>query len=318
MTSPGDPTATFVGAESAGAAGAAAAGAAGAGTDATAKANAVAGAVVGADIGGAAASLWRDAWGDLYRRPIFWISMVIMLVMSVMAAFPGLFTGLGANDRCDVRIAKRAPASWNPFAGAGDHPFGTDVHGCDYWAQVVHGTRAPIIIGFSVTALSLLIAVVLGSLSGYYGGPLDALISRIPDIFFGLPLLLGALAVLTAFPQHGVGAVVLALGLFWWTAMTRLMRGQVIAVRDADYVQAARMLGAGDVRIMVRHILPNAIAPVFVYAMLNVGVVIGYEATLDYLGVGLQYPTVSWGLQLSQAQEIFTDYPYLLIYPGVF
>jgi oligopeptide transport system permease protein len=279
-------------------------------------------AVVGGNIGGgagAAASLWRDAWGDLWRRPIFWIAMVLMLVMSAMAAVPGLFTGLGANDRCDVQFAKRPPASWNPFSGADSgHPFGTDVHGCDYWAQLVHGTRAPVVIGFSVTAISLLIALTLGSLSGHYGGWLDALISRITDIFFGLPLLLGALVVLTAFPAHGVGAVVLALGLFWWTSMTRLMRGQVIAVRDADYVQAARMLGAGDVRIMVRHILPNAIAPVFVFAMLNVGVVIGSESTLDFLGVGLQYPSVSWGLQLREAQDIFVDYPYLLAYPAIF
>jgi oligopeptide transport system permease protein len=289
----------------------------GGGADAGAGAPPTATAAVGADLGGAAASLWRDAWGDLRRRSIFWISMVIMLVMSVMAAFPGLFTHRGANDRCDVQFAKRPPASWNPFSG-GAHPFGTDVHGCDYWAQVVHGTRAPIIIGFSVTALSLLIAMILGSLSGHYGGWLDALISRVTDVFFGLPLLLGALVVLTAFPAHGVGAVVLALGLFWWTTMTRLMRGQVIAVRDADYVQAARMLGAGDVRIMVRHILPNAIAPVFVFAMLNVGVVIGSESTLDFLGVGLQYPTVSWGLQLREAQDIFVDRPYLLAYPAIF
>lgn len=285
---------------------------------------AVVGGTIGGGIGGdagagagAAASLWRDAWGDLWRRPIFWISMVIMLVMSVMAAFPGLFTSLGPNDRCDVRLAKRAPASWNPFAG-GDHPFGTDVHGCDYWAQVIHGTRAPIVIGFSVTAISLLIAITLGSLAGHYGGWPDALISRVTDVFFGLPLLLGALVVLTAFPTHGLGAVVLALGLFWWTNMTRLMRGQVIAVRNADYVQAARMLGAGDVRIMLRHILPNAIAPVFVFAMLNVGVVIGSESTLDFLGVGLQYPTVSWGLQLREAQDIFVDRPYLLAYPAIF
>ncbi|HEY7483832.1 MAG TPA: ABC transporter permease [Streptosporangiaceae bacterium] len=272
-------------------------------------------ATAAADVG-APASLWRDAWGDLYRRPIFWISMVIMLVMSAMAAFPSLFTSLGANEHCDVRFAKQPPTSWNPFA-AGDHPFGTDVHGCDYYAQVVHGTRAPIVIGFSVTLLSLAIAVTLGSLSGFYGRWPDALISRITDVFFGLPLLLGALVVLTAFPAHGIGGVVLALGLFWWTTMTRLMRGQVIAVRNADYVQAARMLGAGDVRIMARHILPNAIAPIFVFAMLNVGVVIGSESTLDFLGVGLQYPSVSWGLQLREAQDVFVDYPYLLAYPAV-
>ena len=271
----------------------------------------------GAVISGASASLWSDAWRELYRRVTFWVAVVILAFMGLLAAAPSLFTSLGPNGHCDVRQAKLAPKSWNPFAG-GDHPFGTDSHGCDYWSQIVHGARAPIVVGFAVTAIALTLAIVLGSMSGYYGRLLDALLSRVTDIFFGLPLVLGALVILTAFPSHGVFTESLVLGVLWWPTMTRLMRGQVLSVRDADYVQAARMLGARDVRIMVRHILPNAIAPVFVYAMLNVGVVIGYEATLDYLGVGLQYPTVSWGLQLSQAQEIFTDYPYLLVYPAVF
>jgi oligopeptide transport system permease protein len=281
-------------------------------TDVRVKADASA--VAGGDI---QASLWSDAWRELRRRVGFWISAVILAVMALMAAFPWLFTGSGPNDDCDLRMAKHGPTSWNPFA-AGDHPFGFDVHGCDYWSQVVNGARAPIVIGFAVTGMSLVIAVTLGSLAGYYGGWLDTLLSRITDIFFGLPLVLGALVVLTVFPSHAVWAVALALGLLWWTTMTRLMRGQAISVRSADYVQAARMLGAGDRRIMFRHILPNAVAPVFVYATLNVGVVIGSEATLDFLGVGLQYPTVSWGRQLSEAQEIFTDFPYLLVYPALF
>lgn len=279
-------------------------------------ATAAATATAGGDLG-AAASLWSDAWHELRRRVIFWISAVIMVVMVAMAAFPWLFTSNGPNAHCQLKYAKHKPSSWNPFA-AGGHPFGYDLHGCDYWSQVVNGARAPIIIGFSVTALALVIALLLGSVSGYYGGWLDALLSRATDIVFGIPLVLGALVMLTSFPSHAVWAVALVLGAFWWTTMTRIMRGQVLSVRNADYVQAARMLGAGDVRILFRHILPNAIAPVFVYAMLNVGVVIGSEATLDFLGVGLQYPTVSWGRQLSEAQEMFLDYPYLLIYPGLF
>jgi ABC-type dipeptide/oligopeptide/nickel transport system permease subunit len=271
----------------------------------------------GSAVSGESASLWSDAWRELYRRVTFWVAAVLLVFMGLIAVVPSLFTGLGSNDGCDVRQAKLRPRSWNPFAG-GPHPLGTDTHGCDYWAQIVHGTRAPIVVGFLVTGIAISLAIVLGSLSGYYGRLLDALISRVTDIFFGLPLLLGAVVILTAFPSHGMFSESFVLGLLWWPTMTRLMRGQVLAVRDADYVQAARMLGADDLRIMARHILPNAVAPVFVYAMLNVGVVIGYEATLDYLGVGLQYPTVSWGLQLSQAADIFTDYPYLLIYPALF
>lgn len=277
----------------------------------------VSGATAAAQTGGeiAAASLWGDAWRELRRRVIFWLSMVILAVMAVMAAAPSLFTD--ASSRCDVRLARHRPASWNLFA-AGPHPFGFDTHGCDYWRQIVYGARAPIVIGIVVTLAAFAVAIVLGSVSAYYGGWVDVLLSRVTDIFFGLPFILGALVVLTAFPDHGIGAMMLVLILLGWMTMTRVMRGQVLSVRNADYVRAARMLGAGDIRIMLRHILPNAIAPVIILAMLNVGMVITLEATLDFLGVGLQYPTVSWGLQLNEAQDYFTDYPFLLVYPAIF
>ncbi len=272
----------------------------------------------GAVVDGASASLWSDAWRELCRRVTFWVAVVILAFMGLLAALPVAVHQPAARTAAATYGRPSCARTRGTRSRAAAIPFGTDTHGCDYWAQIVHGTRAPIVVGFLVTGIAIALAIVLGSLSGYYGRLLDAFLSRVTDIFFGLPLLLGAMVILTAFPSHGVFAESFVLGLLWWPTMTRLMRGQVLSVRDADYVQAARMLGARDLRIMVRHILPNAVAPVFVYAMLNVGVVIGYEATLDYLGVGLQYPTVSWGLQLSQAQEIFTDYPYLLIYPAVF
>jgi ABC-type dipeptide/oligopeptide/nickel transport system permease subunit len=264
----------------------------------------------GGVIGGRSASLWSDAWRDLRRRWVFWGSVAILLLVTVMAAAPGLFTSIGKNEGCDPNLSKLRPG--------GGHPFGVDVSGCDYYAHVVHGARPTLLIGVAVTLFALVIAVVFGLLAGYYGGPLDALIARITDVFFGLPFVLGATVILVAFPNHGVGAMTLVLVLLGWTTMIRIMRAQVIAVKDADYVQAARLLGASDLRIMRRHILPNAIAPVLVVAMLNVGNVIAGEATLDFLGVGLQYPEVSWGLQLNVAQSFFVDHPHLLIFPAAF
>ena len=137
-------------------------------------------------------------------------------------------------------------------------------------------------------------------------------------MFFGLPFVLARTVILVAFPAHGVVRDDAGAGAARLDDDDPLMRGQVIAVRDADYVQAARLLGASDRRIMARHVLPNAIAPVFVVATLNVGNVIVGEATLDFLGVGLQYPQVSWGLQLGQAKDAFIDHPHLLIFPAVF
>ncbi|SFQ18178.1 MULTISPECIES: ABC transporter permease [Actinomadura] len=279
--------------------------AAGAGAPGT---GAAAVAVAGGEIG--RASLWDDAWRDLRRRWIFWGSMVILAVVAAMAALPRLFTATEANKGCDPNMAKLGPS--------GDHWFGTDLAGCDYYAHVVHGARPTLLIGVAVTLFALLIALVFGLLAGYYGGAVDALIARLTDVFFGLPFVLGGTVILVAFPGHGVGAMTLVLVLLGWTTMIRIMRGQVISVRDADYVQAARLLGASDRRIMTRHILPNAIAPVIVIATLNVGHVIVGEATLDFLGVGLQYPEVSWGLQLNQAKDSFIDHPHLLIFPAAF
>lgn len=259
---------------------------------------------------GRSASLWHDAWRELRGRWIFWISTVILLLVTVLAVAPGLFTGLGKNEKCDPNLSKLSPG--------GGHLFGTDAAGCDYYAHVVHGARPTLLIGVAVTVFALLIAVLFGMLAGYYGGLLDTVIARLTDVFFGLPFVLGATVILVAFPDHGIGAMTMVLVLLGWTTMIRIMRAQVIAVRDADYVLAARLLGASDARIMIRHVLPNAIAPVIVVAMLNVGNVISGEATLDFLGVGLQYPEVSWGLQLNVAQSFFVDHPHLLIFPAAF
>jgi ABC-type dipeptide/oligopeptide/nickel transport system permease subunit len=256
------------------------------------------------------ASLWGDAWHDLRRRWVFWISATFLALVALMAAVPRLFTSRGVNEGCDPNLAKAGPS--------GAHWFGTDLAGCDYYAHVVHGARPTLLIGVAVTLFAFAIALVFGMVAGYYGGLLDALIARITDVFFGLPFVLGATVILVAFPGHGIGAMTLVLVLLGWTTMIRIMRAQVIAVRDADYVQAARLLGASDRRIMARHILPNAIAPVIVVATLNVGNVIAGEATLDFLGVGLQYPKVSWGLQLNMAQDAFVDHPHLLVFPAVF
>ncbi|XVQ08029.1 ABC transporter permease [Spirillospora sp. CA-255316] len=274
---------------------------------AVALAVAEAGGAVG---GGRPASLWHDAWRDLRRRWVFWWAAAVLLLVGTMAAVPGLFTDRGRNENCDPNLARLSPG--------GGHPFGTDLAGCDYFAHVVHGARPTLLIGVAVTLFALLIAMVFGMLAGYYGGLLDTVVARITDVFFGLPFVLGATVILVAFPGHGVGAMTLVLVLLGWTTMIRIMRAQVIAVRDADYVQAARLLGASDRRIMLRHILPNALAPVIVVATLNVGNVISGEATLDFLGVGLQYPQVSWGLQLNLAQSYFVDHPHLLIFPAVF
>ncbi|WP_078653673.1 ABC transporter permease [Streptomyces novaecaesareae] len=229
-----------------------------------------------------ARSLWGDAWRDLRRRPIFLISAVLILLLVVMAIFPWAFTDADPRKADLVNDYLKRP-DWGDVFGVGW--FGYDAQGRSIYARVVYGARASITVGIFVTAAVTVIGGLTGMVAGYFGGAVDAVISRITDIFFGIPLLLGALVLLNAFSTRTVWSVVIALGVLGWTQIARVMRGAVLTVKQADYVVAGRALGAGTGRLMFRHILPNAIAPVIVVATIALGGYIATEATLSFLGI---------------------------------
>lgn len=255
------------------------------------------------------ASLWGDAWEQLRRNPFFVIPAVIIILLTVMAVWPQLFTS-GDPQACDLSRSVVTPSR--------EHWFGFDVQGCDYYPRVIYGARTSIAVGLLVTTGTTIIAIVLGSLAGYYGGIVDTLLARFTDVVFGIPLILGAIVLLTVLPRRGIGELALVLTLFSWPPMLRIMRSQVLSVRQTDYVEAARALGAGNLRILRRHILPNAISPVITYATVFFGVVIVSEAALSFLGVGLQLPAISWGLMISVAQARILQFPHLLAFPALF
>ena len=255
------------------------------------------------------AGLWSDAWRQLRRNPLFLGPAVVIAVFAVMAVVPGLFT------RADPRACDLSHSLLRPSAR---HWFGYDLQGCDYYAKVIHGARVSMTIGIATVAGTALVAVVLGTLAGFYGGIVDTLIARVTDVWFALPTFLGAIVVLSVLGGNGLPQLTLVLVLFGWPTMTRLMRSAVLTVRDLEYVTAARALGAGDLRLMVRHVLPNALAPVIVYGAIRVGIVIAAEATLSFLGLGLQLPAISWGLMIAGAQPRLLSAPHLLLFPGLF
>jgi len=265
------------------------------------------------------ASLWGDAWKQLRRNPFFILPMLFLVIFTVMAVAPQLFTDQDprAPGACNVRnnIVDGKLLIRGPVEG---HPFGFDVQGCDYYSRVIYGTRVSLTIGLLTVFLSSLIAVGLGAVSGFYGGWIDGLIARFADIIFAIPLVLGGIIVLNTMDSRGVPQVSLALLLFIWPTTMRLMRSSVLSVKEMDYVAAARALGASDWRIVRRHILPNGLAPVIVYGTITVGIIIAVEATLSFLGVGLQLPAISWGLMISGAQYRILEYPHLLFFPAAF
>ena len=269
----------------------------------------------GVDPGSAGtASLGGDALSLLVRRPMFWISTTLIVVFVLMALVPGLFTSVSPTS-CDLARSRQPPT-----AGA---PFGYDLQGCDVYARAVFGARASIAVGLLAAVFTTLIGVVTGLLAGYYGGWVDSVISRVTDVFFAIPLLLGAILLLTAFPRDQgsaaqIVAVVLALTVLGWTGMTRIMRASVIQVRSAEYVVAAQALGARDGHILRRHVLPNSLTPVVVVATIAIGGFIGAEATLSFLGIGLAPPIISWGQMIDSAAPYVRVSPHMLFFPALF
>jgi oligopeptide transport system permease protein len=253
-------------------------------------------------------SLWSDAWHDLRRNPMFLVSATLILLLIVVALFPGLFTSTDPKF-CDL-------SHYNGGRAPG-HPFGFDRQGCDIYSRVIHGARASVTVGILVTSGVVLIGSIIGALAAFYGGWLDALLSRFTDVFLAIPLLLGAIVFLQAFPFRNIWTVVAAIVILGWPSVARIMRGAVFSVKESDFVTAARALGASDMRILTRHILPNAIAPVIVVATISLGLFIVLEATLSYLGIGLPPSTVSWGGDIDAAQASLRSAPHVLLYPSV-
>ena len=254
----------------------------------------------------------RGAHRRWWLKPRFVISGAIVLLMIVMAAFPQLFTGFGPGptENCDILKSNQPPSA--------EHLFGIDIQGCDYYTNVIYGARASILVGIVVSAIAFGIAALVGALAGYFGGWVDAVISRICDMAFGLPFILAAIVVLQLFGERNVWTVIFALALFSGPGGVRFMRSSVLEVRNREYVQAARLLGAGNGRILRKHIVPNAITPLLVLQTLGVGGMISAEAGLTFIGIGLTPPAVSWGLQLAAAREYIDAAPHLLMFPAIF
>jgi peptide/nickel transport system permease protein/oligopeptide transport system permease protein len=258
-------------------------------------------------------SLAGDAWNDLRKSKIFWFAAVLVVIVLVMAAWPSLFTS--ADPRYCVLSRQHHPASGNAF-------FGYDFQGCDVYARTVYGARNSIIVGVFSTLLAGVIGLVLGLAAGFYGGWLDAILSRFTDIMLGIPFLLGAIVLakrLSADPHNnGVVAVTVTLGILGWTTAARVMRSAVISSKNQDYVAAARMLGAGPWRLMFRHIVPNSIASFIVVLTILLGINIASEATLSFLGIGLKGDAISWGIAISGAGPYVRTAAAPLIWPSVF
>jgi oligopeptide transport system permease protein len=253
----------------------------------------------------------RAKWRS-WLQPRLVISGTIVLVMVIMAIFPQLFVwfGHGPNEQCDLLLTNQSPTA--------GHWFGRDTQGCDYYTQVVYGARAAITVGIVVSAIAFVVSAALGALAGYFGGWVDAVISRVCDMAFGLPFILAAIVVLQLFEERNLWTVIFALSLFSWPGGVRYMRSAVLEVKGREFIQATKLLGGSRTRIVTRHVVPNSITPLLVLQTLGVGSMISAEAGLTFIGIGLTPPAVSWGLQLAAAKDYIDEAAHLMVFPSIF
>ena len=239
-----------------------------------------------------------------------YIGLVIALILIIVAIFAPL---IAQQDYTAQNLAIR----YQPVSA--EHIFGTDALGRDVFARVIYGARISLEVGLVVVIVSVFIGTILGSLAGFYGGWIDSILSGyIFNVFLAFPGLLLAIA-LVAFLGAGLGKLILALCIIGWVGYARVMRAQVLKVREYDFVQAARALGAGDMRILFTHILPNSVQPLIVQASLGMAGAVLAEASLSFLGLGIPPPAPSWGTMIEEARGLDTLYnaPHVLFFPGI-
>ena len=241
------------------------------------------------------------------RRPKFVVAAALITFILIVAMFPSWFTGI------DPSYADPGQSLLPPSAA---HWFGTDLQGHDIFARTVYGARASVSVGLGAALAVFAVGGALGALAGFYGGWLDAVVSRIADVFFAVPLLLAAIVLMEVTRHRTVWTVIGILALFGWPQVARIARGAVLEVRASDYVLASKALGLSDFQILIRHALPNALGPVLAVATIALGAFIVTEASLSYLGVGLPPSVVSWGGDINLAQSRLRSGSPILFYPA--
>jgi peptide/nickel transport system permease protein/oligopeptide transport system permease protein len=273
----------------------------------------------------ASRTLWGDAWRRLRRNKLALVSIGWLVLLLLLSTTAGLWVPqhYGKPNYIPAGQAILAARFLPPSAA---HPMGTDDQGRDLFSRVIYGARTSLTVGFLAVLVSVLIGVLLGAVSGYYGGWADGVIMRIADVFLAFPYILFAMVILVSLPESTrttITPVVITIGVLGWPSIARVFRSSILSVKENDYVDAGRALGAGDGRLIARHILPNAIAPITVYATMSVGGAILTEAALSYLGLGILYDpvsnpyAVSWGRMIADGQGYLQSNPWIVIWPGL-
>jgi len=251
--------------------------------------------------------MWKIFWRRFRRNKLAMLGALIIFSLAVVAVTAPLIAPFSPNQQ-DILHRLEPPSR--------KHPLGTDDLGRDLFSRVIYGTRVSLLVGFVAIGIAIIIGSFLGLLSGYFGGWLDAVIMRFVDIMLCFPTFFLILMVI-AFLEPNIWTVMAVIGLTGWPGLTRLVRGECLSVREREFVQAAKVLGLSNIRVMFVHLLPNVMAPILVTATLGIGGAILTESALSFLGLGVQPPTPSWGNILTAGKDYITIAWWLSLYPGL-
>lgn len=252
-------------------------------------------------------SLWADAWIRLKKNRLATAGLWVVLTLIVIAILTPWIAPYGYEAQ-NLELGATPPSA--------QHWLGTDIFGRDLLTRVMYGGRVSLAVGLIATSVALLIGVAWGSIAGYMGGRTDAVMMRIVDALYALPFIIFIILLMVVFGRSML-LLFLAIGAVEWLTMARIVRGQVLNIRGQEFIEAARSMGLSTPHILLKHVVPNSLGPIIVYATLTVPQVMLLEAFLSFLGLGIQPPQSSWGLLISYGAATMEDYPWLLIFPGL-
>lgn len=254
---------------------------------------------------------WQDVWRRLKQNKLAMIGLYFVIFITLIAIVgPPLVKAFRNIDYSTQDLTK------SNLKPNGQFWFGTDMFGRDIFVRILYGARISLIVGYVASILNLVIGVLYGGISGYFGGKVDLIMMRIVDILYSIPMMIYVILLMLVFGA-GLGSVLIALAIAYWLSMARIVRAQILSLKQQEFVLAARTLGASNSRILLRHLIPNSMGPIIVTLTLSVPSAIFTESFLSFIGLGVSAPKASWGSLASEALEGFLLYPYQLLFPAL-
>jgi peptide/nickel transport system permease protein len=256
-------------------------------------------------------SLWGEIWRRFRRDKFAMIGVVVIIILVLVAVLAPWIAPHDPTKQYDEGLTMQGM----PVGPSSQFWLGTDTLGRDLLSRLMYGARVSLVVGVCANGFALILGVIFGLTAGYFRGGTETLLMRMTDVMMAFPIYLLAVALVSVL-KPSIGIIILVIGIVYWTPMTRVIHGEVLSIREKEFVDAARLTGCTNRRILFRHILPHLVAPI-VYTSLGIATTILFEATLSYIGLGVQPPTPSWGQMISEGQAYYLSAPHLVIYPGL-